>query len=72
MLRSFPALQPCTMRPHPLISLTSSTPQPPIPLHFSPHSTENHILLCPPKSELASPLIPLIPYQEGQVQYLHG
>lgn len=36
MLRSFPALQPCTMRPHPLISLTSSTPQPPIPLHFPP------------------------------------
>ncbi len=34
-------------------------------------SAENRILLCPPKSELASPLIPLIPHQGGQVQYLH-
>lgn len=45
----------------PLVAFSSSS-------FFFSLSVESH---CPPKSELASPLIPLISHQGGQVQYLH-
>lgn len=57
----------------PILSIPIGLPLLPLPFHPPPpSSSENHTLLCPAKSELASPVILLILHQEGQVQYLHS